>query len=95
MYQAGHTHLKGPALDQIAAQRAYFNFVVYNGVLRAPKIDVTLPSIVAGQTTTLTADISGGSGSGTYQWISYNGSTFSQPTGTWTAGTPISTAIFA
>jgi hypothetical protein len=91
MYQAGHTHLKGPALDQIAAQRAYFNFIVYNGILRAPKIDVALPSIVAGETTTLTADISGGSGSGTYQWISYNGSTFSQPTGTWTAGVPIET----
>jgi hypothetical protein len=44
MYQAGHTHLKGPALDQIAAQRAYFNFILYNGVLRAPKIDVTLPN---------------------------------------------------
>jgi hypothetical protein len=91
MYQAGHAHNKATGLDNIAAQRAYFNFIVYNGILRAPKIDVTLPSIVAGQTTTLTAEIDGGSGFGTYQWISYNGSTFSQPTGTWETGTPIST----
>ena len=91
MYQAGHTHTKGPILDQIAAQRAYFNFIVYNGVLRAPKIDVDIPPIVAGETVTLSATITGGSGSGTYQWISYNGSTFSQRTGTWIAGEEIST----
>jgi uncharacterized repeat protein (TIGR01451 family) len=91
MYEAGHAHNKATAADNIAAQRAYFNFLAFQGTLHAPDIDIALPSIVAGQNATLTATISGGSGSGTYQWVSANGSVFSQPTGTWTAGTPITT----
>jgi hypothetical protein len=46
---------------------------------------------VAGQTSTLTATITGGSGNYTYQWVSSNGGIFSSPAGTATAGTPITT----
>jgi uncharacterized repeat protein (TIGR01451 family) len=91
MYEAGHSHAKGTGLPNIAAQRAYFNFVLYNGIRRAPNISATIPAIVAGEVATLTATIDGVASSGTYQWISYNGSTFSQPTGTWNTGDEITT----
>jgi len=91
MYEAGHSHAKATAADTIAAQRAYFNFIAYQGILHAPQINVALPSIVAGQTATLSTTITGGSGTYTYQWISANGSTFSNPTGTATDGVPITT----
>ncbi|NLF72109.1 MAG: DUF11 domain-containing protein, partial [Candidatus Anammoximicrobium sp.] len=91
MYEAGHSHAKSSGAANIAAQRAYFNFIAFQGILHAPQIDVTLPSIVAGQTATLSTTITGGSGTYSYQWISTNGSTFSNPVGTVFEGEPIET----
>ena len=41
-----------------------------------------------GTASTITATISGGSGTYSYQWISTNGGIFSNPAGTWTTGDP-------
>ena len=87
MYEGGHS-LAGTAAANIAAQRAFFNFLLTEGILKAPKPAVTIPTIVAGQTATLTATISGGSGSYSYQWVSSNGGVFSKPAGTWNVGDP-------
>ena len=87
MYEGGHS-LAGTAAANIAAQRAFFNFLLTEGILQAPKPVVTVPTIVAGQTATLTATISGGSGSYSYQWVSSNGGVFSKPAGTYNEGDP-------
>jgi uncharacterized repeat protein (TIGR01451 family) len=88
MYEAGHTLTGGSLSAQIAAQRAFFNFILLEGILRAPKPIVTFPTVTAGQTTTITASITGGDGTYTYQWISSSGGAFSKPAGTWTIGDP-------
>jgi hypothetical protein len=90
MYEAGHS-LAGSAAANVAAQRAFFNFLLTVGILRAPQGTVTVPNIVAGKPTTLTATITGGDGNYNYQWVSTNGGIFSVPAGTATAGQTITT----
>src|SRR5581483_5808931 len=75
----------------IAAQRAFFNYLLTEGINRAPQPAITAPAIVAGQTATLTATITGGDGTYNYQWISTNGGVFSTPAGTATSGSTITT----
>ena len=91
MYEGGHSHLKGPTLDSIAAQRVYFNFLALNGIDHAPEIAASIPVITPGSTNTLSATVTGGSGTYTYQWTSTNGGIFSNPTGTATSGVPLTT----
>jgi hypothetical protein len=91
MYEAGHS-LAGNAPANIAAQRAFFNFLLTVGILRAPQGSVVAPpAIVAGQPATFSATITGGDGNYTYQWVSTNGGIFSAPAGTATAGQTITT----
>ncbi|HEY1377940.1 MAG TPA: DUF11 domain-containing protein, partial [Gemmataceae bacterium] len=91
MYEGGHQLTNGALSAQIAAQRAFFNFLLTVGILRAPQGSVTVPNIVAGKPATLTATITGGDGNYTYQWVSTNGGIFSVPAGTATAGQTITT----
>src|SRR5262245_50031401 len=46
MYEAGHS-LAGNAAANIAAQRAFFNFLLTVGIDRAPQGTITVPNIVA------------------------------------------------
>src|SRR5262245_62173688 len=87
MYEAGHS-LAGTAAANIAAQRAFFNFLLTQGIGKAPVPAVNIPTIVPGQAATLTATFSGGSGMYSYQWTSSNGGIFSKPAGTWKTGDP-------
>jgi hypothetical protein len=85
MYEAGHS-LAGNAPANIAAQRAFFNFLLTVGIQRAPQGTINLPTTIqAGVPATLTATIMGGDGNYTYQWVSTNGGVFSVPAGTATA----------
>jgi uncharacterized repeat protein (TIGR01451 family) len=105
MYEAGHSHSALTAADNIAAQRAFFNFVLLNGLVRGVKVSVNLPSIIpAGSTIDLATSnsgaaatqIAGGSGSYRYQWYnncggSFNNSTSQNPTFTAPANSTVCT----
>lgn len=87
MYEGGHSLAKATLPANIAAQRAFFNFLLTEGLDKAPQLTVT-PSYVVGGTSTITATISGGTGVYTYQWVSSSGGVFSNPAGTWMVGDP-------
>ena len=85
-YQGGHDLDNGSQAEKAAAQRVFLNFLLLAGIEKKPKLSVKTPvinSAVAGQTTfSLTAIVSGGSGSYTYAWSSpCTGAVFSNPTG--------------
>jgi len=87
MYEGGHDIGEGTSPDEVAAVRVLMNFHLMVGIERGIDVDLTSPaSVVAGATTTLTADVSGGTVSGgsvtategyQYEWISSCGGTFS------------------
>jgi uncharacterized repeat protein (TIGR01451 family) len=89
MYEAGHSHAKATAADNIAAQRAFFNFVLLNGLARGVKVSVDIPSSIAAGTTVNLAtsngggsavQVVGGSGPYRYQWYNNCGGSFSNST---------------
>jgi uncharacterized repeat protein (TIGR01451 family) len=78
MYEAGHSHAKATLPDNIAAQRAFFNYVLLSGIVRGMTVAVNVPTTInGGQTVPLSASVTGGSGSYSYQWYSNCGGTFS------------------
>jgi uncharacterized repeat protein (TIGR01451 family) len=88
MYEAGHSHAKAALPDNIAAQRAFFNFILLSGLVRGIRVNVDLPPAIApGSTVNLATSnngnsavtLSGGSGIFSYQWYSSCGGTFSNP----------------
>lgn len=83
MYEAGHSHAKATAPDNVAAQRAFFNFVLLTGIVRGLNVNFNIPDqIPAGSTVAASASVSGGTGGPyAYRWYSTCGGTFSNPTG--------------
>ncbi|MFU8888125.1 MAG: hypothetical protein ACNA8N_05955 [Trueperaceae bacterium] len=84
MYEAGHNQA-GSGPQEVAAQRAFFNFVLMAGIDRRPEINTShavshAVSLEAGETIELTSSVTGGTGPFTYQWTSSGGGTFSDPT---------------
>jgi uncharacterized repeat protein (TIGR01451 family) len=92
MEEAGHS-LAGNGVDNIAAQRAFFNFQLLAGIEHSPRATVTAPSSVEpGQTVPVSGVPSGGSGTYTLKWESDCGGSFANPTAastTFTAPTGI------
>jgi uncharacterized repeat protein (TIGR01451 family) len=95
MYEAGHSLAKATGPDNIAAQRAFFNWVLLAGIVRGIDTDILVngvsknavdqgtsisPSIAAGATIPVQATASGGSGSYRYQWYSSCGGSFANAT---------------
>ncbi len=81
MYEAGHDHLKKTDPANIAAVRAYFNFILMAGVQRQINITTNIPpTIASGSTISLNATTTNGTGPFTYQWSSTAGGTFTNPT---------------
>jgi uncharacterized repeat protein (TIGR01451 family) len=82
MYEAGHSHAKATLPDNIAAQRAFFNYLLLAGITRGLDVAVNVPGeIGAGQTVNASANATGGAGNYTYQWYSSCGGSFSNPNG--------------
>lgn len=82
MYEGSHSINKG-TIGDVAAQRAFFNFLLLGGIDRAPSADVSIatPTVLSGGTTTMTAQVTGGSPGYNYQWTSTCGGTFSPASG--------------
>ena len=81
MYEGGHSHNNGTEAEKVAAQRAFFNFILLAGIERRPEITVSIPdSVGSGETADVSVTVSGGSPPYTYQWSSNCGGTFADPT---------------
>jgi hypothetical protein len=94
MYQGGHDH-GGNGVSNIAAQRAFFNFVLMTGEEKKPQLSFTSSvrdTLVAGNTVTFGINIAGGTPPYTYQWSSSCGGIFSAPTAGTTSFTVPNTA---
>jgi len=82
MYEAGHTlNTAGTIAQRVAAQRAYFNFVLMAGVQKKISVDFDLTTfpefLTPGVTEPLSATVIGGTPPYTYLWSSDGGGTFS------------------
>lgn len=81
MYEAGHELKGGTTAEKVAAQRAYFNFVLMAGVQKQISIIITTPDSLAPlETYQVSASASGGTAAYTYLWSSEGGGTFSSTT---------------
>ena len=81
MYQGGHDYSgNNNTAERVAAQRAFFNYILYNGLGRSLACTNTIPSAVySNSVNTFTAGVTNGIGPYTYQWSAPLG-TFSAPT---------------
>jgi hypothetical protein len=82
MYEAGHNlSNSGTVAERVAAQRAYFNFVLYTGKQKRLTISTAIPaSCTTLNSYPVSANVTSGSGPFTYQWTSSLGGTFSNST---------------
>ena len=78
MYQGGHDlNSSGSSTDRVAAQRAYFNFILLAGTAKQVKVTATIPSnLNVGQTAGVTSTATSGTAPYTYQWTSNLGGIF-------------------
>ena len=83
MYEAGHDHDDNhdPIADRVAAQRAFFNFILMAGVQKEISVSSNVPTFVpSGSTISMNASGSGGNEPYVYEWSSScQGGTFSDP----------------
>jgi hypothetical protein len=90
MYEGGHTaHGKGTEASQVAAERAFFNFILHASIEKFLSSKGQVPSTfinMVGQTVSITA--TGGTPPYTYLWSSTAPGTFSNPTSPTTTFTP-------
>lgn len=81
MVEGGHDLNSGTVPSRVAAQRAYFNFLLLSGAQKAIAISepVFPDSFVAGRTYPLSVSATGGVGAIAYLWSSDCGGSFSNP----------------
>lgn len=83
MYQGGHDLNTGgsSASDRVAAQRAYFNFILLAGKSKQVNVTASIPgSMNVGQVSPVLASATSGTPPYTYQWTSSLGGVFGNPT---------------
>jgi hypothetical protein len=82
MYEAGHdVDGSGTTAQKVAAQRAYFNFLLTAGISKSIGISSSVPiSAYEDDFIDISAAANGGSGTYTYQWTSQLGATFAPST---------------
>src|SRR6185369_17225254 len=80
MYQGSH-NFAGSTADQIAAQRAFLNFILWNAADKSVVVNATVPSkLLGGSQVNLTSTASSSGAISSYQWTSSCGGTFGTPT---------------
>lgn len=81
MYQGGHDlNSGGSATERVAAQRAYFNFILLAGTYKKVNVTASLPaSMNVGQTATASSVANSGTPPYSYQWTSSLGGNFLNP----------------
>ncbi len=82
MYEAGHDlDGSGTTAQKVAAQRAYFNFLLTAGISKSIGITATVPtSAYENEFVDVSASATGGSGVYTYKWTSQLGAVFAPST---------------
>lgn len=90
MYQAGHTaHNNGTVAERVAAQRAFFNFILHASIEKNITNHGQIPrTFINMQGQTLSTHVKGGSPPYTFQWSSTAPGIFSHPTDSVTTFTP-------
>jgi hypothetical protein len=78
LYIGGHTLVSGTATDQIAAQRAFHNFLLKAGIEKELQINAQMPpdNMSPGGIAPVSVTVTNGSPGYTYQWTSSMGGTF-------------------
>jgi len=80
MYEGGKELDQDPNPENVAAQRAFLNFVLLAGIDSRLEIEATIPAwIGSGETVSLSAVVSGGDASYGYEWSSDCGGDFADP----------------
>ncbi|HYQ03073.1 MAG TPA: Ig-like domain-containing protein [Polyangiaceae bacterium] len=80
MYQGSH-NFAGSSADQIAAQRAFLNFILWNAADKSVVVNASVPAKLLGATqVNLTSTASSSGSISSYQWTSSCGGTFGTPT---------------
>ena len=82
MYEGGHSHAKASGPENVAAQRAFFNFCFLAPAKSVPEIvSQNIPVVIqTGDIINLTATAMGASTSGfTYEWLDVCGGSFDNP----------------
>jgi hypothetical protein len=90
MYEAGHTaHNNGTVPERVAAQRAFFNFILHASIEKTITSKGNIPKTfinMVGQT--VSVNVSGGNPPYTYRWTATVPGTFSNPNAAVTTFTP-------
>lgn len=80
MYQAGHQIDNGTVAQHVAAQRAFFNFLLVAGIDKKLVLTASVPSTVnSNQTVPVSATASLGTGPYSFYWTTNTGGTFANP----------------
>ncbi|MFK5856326.1 MAG: LruC domain-containing protein, partial [Bacteroidota bacterium] len=91
LYQAGHeVDIEGTLAEQVAAQRAFLNFILLAGVENEINVNPTVPTdLISGTDVNVSVSASGGSNSFVYEWTSTcSGGSFDNSTSASTTYTP-------
>ena len=93
MYEGAHNIAKNADPDNIAAQRAFFNFAYWASEIKAIHLSPNIPSdMVSTQPYNISVGATGGAGGYIYKWSSTCGGVFSNPNAANTTFTPASVA---
>jgi uncharacterized repeat protein (TIGR01451 family)/MYXO-CTERM domain-containing protein len=93
MYEGSH-NFAGTSADQIAAQRAFLNFIFWSAAEKSVVVSATVPSKLLGAAqVSLTSTASSSGSISSYQWTSSCGGTFGTPTGANTTFTAPAAAV--
>jgi uncharacterized repeat protein (TIGR01451 family) len=80
VYEASHSLMTGSTSEDVDAARVYGNDLLLAGTLKRPSITVSAPpTVLSGQTVSVSATVSGGQAPYSVTWTSSVGGTFANP----------------